>query len=202
MAGGVALMALGVTLSAPVVAADAAAAGLSRTSLLTDVGTFGWHTASTLASTDLIMPLTALAVVVLLLTRHWHGALTLAVSVLATQAVVQLVKLAVDRPRPEANEAMTQASGPSFPSAHSATAVALYATLALVASRRCTGAMRIAVLVVGGAVVVAVGLSRIQLGAHYPIDVLAGWLTGAALVLVSWALIARLAVRPAAPAAA
>ena len=44
----------------------------------------------------------------------------------------------------------------------------------------------------------AIGLSRIQLGAHYPIDVVAGWLTGAALVLAIWALVGRLAERPAA----
>jgi len=55
---------------------------------------------------------------------------------------------------------------------------------------------RAAALAAGGAVVAAIGHSRIELGAHYPIDVLAGWLTGAALVLAFWALVARLGLRP------
>ena len=46
----------------------------------------------------------------------------------------------------------------------------------------------------GFSLVAAIGLSRILLAAHYPTDVLAGWLTGAAAVGVSWLLVRRLAV--------
>ena len=194
MAGSVALLATLVSFSATVSALDGAVGGLARTGTLAEVAV----DLSSLAGTDLILPLTAVAVLVLVLLRHWHGALTLAVAVIGTQAVVQLVKLTVDRPRPAANEALTAAHGPSFPSAHSATAVALYATLALLLAHRCRGWKRTAVLSAGGMVVVAVGLSRIELGAHYPLDVLAGWLTGAALVLAAWAAVARVAARPSA----
>jgi len=194
MAVTVALLGTLVTFSASITAIDGAIGTLTRTDRLAALAV----DVSALASTDLILPLTAVAVAALLLLRHWHGALTLALSVLGTQAVVQAVKLAVDRPRPAVNGAMTEAHGPSFPSAHSATAVALYATLALLLAHRCHGWKRVAVTAAGGAVVVAVGLSRIQLGAHYPLDVLAGWLTGAALLLAFWALVARLAVRLAA----
>jgi undecaprenyl-diphosphatase len=196
MAAIVALLGTLVSFSASVHALDGAIGGLTRTdrmaALAVDV--------SALASTDLILPLTGAAVVALALLRHWHGALTLALSVLGTQAVVQLVKLTVDRPRPAVNGAMTEAHGPSFPSAHSATAVALYATLALLLAHRCHGWKRAAVLGSGAALVAAIGLSRIELGAHYPVDVLAGWLTGAALVLAIWTLVARVVARPA-PAA-
>jgi len=195
MAATVAALGTLVNFSASVSALDAALGTLARTDRLAAALAVDL---SALASTDLILPLTVVAVIALALVRHWHGALTLALSVLGTQVVVQLVKLAVDRPRPAMNGAMTEAAGSSFPSAHSATAVALYATLALVLAHRCRGRVRVAVLAAGGAVVAAIGLSRIELGAHYPIDVLAGWLTGAALVLAFWALVARLVVRPAA----
>jgi undecaprenyl-diphosphatase len=191
-AGVVLVLAALVTFSAHVVALDAALANLAHTGQLAALAV----DVSALAGTDLVMPITAVAVIALLLTRHWHGALTLTLAVLGTQAVVQLVKLTVDRPRPALNGAMTEAHGASFPSAHSATAVALYATLALLLAHRCHGRARVAVLALGGAVVAAVGLSRIELGAHYPIDVLAGWLTGAALVLAFWTLVARLVARP------
>ena len=197
MASAVTLLATLVSFSASVAALDGAIGALTRTERLAALAV----DVSALASTDLILPLTAAAVVALLLLRHWHGALTLALSVLGTQAVVQLVKFTVDRPRPAVNGAMTEAHGPSFPSAHSATAVALYATLALLLAHRCHGWKRVAVMAAGAAVVVAVGISRIQLGAHYPFDVLAGWLTGAALLLAFWARVPRVAVRPAARSA-
>ena len=187
----VALLGTLVSFSATATALDGAIGSVARTDWLAAFAV----DISALASTDLILPLTGAGVLGLLLLRHWHGALVLALSVLGTQAVVQLVKFTVDRPRPAVNGEMTAAHGPSFPSAHSATAVALYATLALLMAHRCSGWKRAAVLSVGGGVVAAVGLSRIQLGAHYPIDVVAGWLTGAALVLAFWALVARLAHR-------
>ena len=194
MVAAVAVLGTLVSFSATVAAFDGAIGALTRTDRLAALAV----DVSALASTDLILPITTVAVVGLALLRHWHGALTLALSVLGTQAVVQLVKLTVERPRPAVNGAMTEAHGPSFPSAHSATAVALYATLALLLAHRCQGWRRVAVMVAGGVTVVAVGLSRIELGAHYPLDVLAGWLTGAALVLCFWALVARLVARPAA----
>ena len=193
------VLALGVavTASSVVAAFDTAAGELVRSQWLPSITAVSWRM-SALAGTDLILPATAGLVVLLAAARHWHGALTLAVAVLATQGVVHMVKLTVARARPDANGALAEAGGHSFPSAHSATAVALYATLAFLAARHCRGAARVAVLAAGGVVILAVGFSRIQLGAHYPVDVVAGWLLGGALVLASWALIARLVVRPAA----
>lgn len=150
---------------------------------------------TTLGGTDLVLPLTGGAVLALCLLRHWGGALTLSLAVLGTQAVVDLIKLMVERPRPALNGTLADASGYSFPSAHSATGMALYATLTLLAARACGGRARLAIVAAGISVIAAIGASRVFLAAHYPTDVLAGWLTGGALVVGSWLLVRRLGVR-------
>ena len=138
------------------------------------------------------------AVLVMIAFRHWRGAVALVVAVASTHLVVDVLKLAIERPRPD--HALTEASGFSFPSAHSATSMAVYATLAFVAARATSGRLRLLIVAAGGLVVVAIGLTRIYLGAHYPTDVLAGWATGAAIVVASWALAKRLRVPAPAPA--
>jgi undecaprenyl-diphosphatase len=79
-----------------------------------------------------------------------------------------------------------------LPSAHSASAVALYIMLALIAGTALRGRVRGSAWAATIALALAIGLSRVYLGAHYPTDVLAGWLTGGILVVGAWALCSRL----------
>ena len=169
--------------------------------------TTGWLTTgalavTALASTDVILIATAGAVVVLAARRHWRGAIALAISVLATQAVVSVAKGLTERPRPDEGGAIVDPGGFSFPSAHSASAVALYVTLALIAGTALRGGVRAPAWAAAVVLALAIGISRVYLGAHYPTDVLAGWLTGGIVVLGAWALCARLPVGGTAPAAA
>lgn len=148
----------------------------------------GWaeHLAN-LASTQTALIVTIVGILCLLATRHFRGAIALGLAYGVTQGVVQLVKELIARPRPEANGVMEGANGFSFPSAHSATSVAVYATIAWIlirASRK--GYSRVAIATFGGGLVLAVGLSRVLLGAHYPTDVLAGWTFGALLASLCW----------------
>lgn len=138
---------------------------------------------TTLGGTDIALPASFAAVAVLVALRLWHAGLALLAAVGLTQAVVELSKLLVERPRPAANAAGTEAGGFSFPSGHSATTAALFGVLAIVAVRHGGGGARHVTAGVGIAVILSVGLSRVVLGAHYPADVLAGWLTGGALAL-------------------
>ena len=192
--GFVAVLAAGVTASSTVAHLDATMGRLLR-SAADEISPHVGFAISALAGTDLVLPLTACAVLVLCLLRHWGGALVVAISVLGTQAVVDLIKLVVERSRPGMNEALADASGYSFPSAHSATGMAFYATLTLLAARACHGRTRAAVVVLGTSVIAAIGASRVMLAAHYPLDVLAGWMTGGALVVAAWLLVRRLGVR-------
>lgn len=158
---------------------------------------------SHLGGTSIVMWLTVAAVGVLLVLRHLRGAVALALAVLATQLVVTVAKALMARPRPADEIAVADPSGWSFPSAHSASAVALYVMLALIATTLWRRQLRPAVaFAVAGAVVAIIGFSRVYLGAHYPTDVVAGWLTGGILVVASWAACSRLPSRSLAPGAA
>jgi membrane-associated phospholipid phosphatase len=146
-----------------------------------------------LASTKTALVVTIVAVLVLLVRRHWRGAIALALVFPVTQVAVQLIKLVVERPRPAGNAALTDAQGFSFPSAHSATSVAVYATIAFIlirASRH--GHSRVAIASMATALVLAVGFSRVLLGAHYPTDVLAGWTFGALVASLCWLVAQRM----------
>ena len=145
---------------------------------------------TSLADMDNVVIITLLAVLLLALLRHWHGALALAIAVPATQLVVDLIKSAVERPRPDL--ALTDAAGHSFPSGHSATSVALYALLAYALARLARGHSRRAIVLCGAAIAASVGVSRVWLGAHYPTDVLAGWAVGAAVAALAWLAVAGL----------
>jgi undecaprenyl-diphosphatase len=147
---------------------------------------------TTLGATHTILLVTAVALAALAAARRWRGALMLALSIATTEVTVALAKELVSRPRPPAGDAVTQAQGFSFPSGHAAAAMALYATLAYLGVRRCGPGPRIAIMLAAGLVVLAVGASRVYLGAHYPTDVLAGWLLGGTLALASWLAITRL----------
>ena len=72
-----------------------------------------------------------------------------------------------------ADYAPQKRAGSSFPSAHSSNAAA--ATLLLYAVFRRKGLMAIPLLI---------GVSRIYVGRHYPMDVMAGWATGLAVAAV------------------
>jgi membrane-associated phospholipid phosphatase len=184
-------LALAVTEISMVARADiavAAAIHSQTTGWLTSL----WLAVSDVAATEVVLLATTIVTGVLIVGRHWHGAAALALSVLAAQAVAQVVKLLISRPRPEGEGAIVDPSGFSFPSSHSASAVALYLMLAVIAAGLLKPRLRLTAYVAAAVVVALVGISRVYLGAHYPTDVLAGWLLGGAVVLASWRLCSRL----------
>jgi membrane-associated phospholipid phosphatase len=95
----------------------------------------------------------------------------------------QILKAAIRRTRPELDEPYVQLTTYAFPSGHALAATATYGALAIVlgsASRRRRD--RGLILVGFSALIVLVAASRVILGAHYLLDVLAGTVGGIALL--------------------
>ena len=79
----------------------------------------------------------------------------------------------------------------SFPSGHSMMSAVTYLTLAAILSRvHSAGVLKAYLLIVALVITVLVGVSRVYLGVHWPTDVLAGWVAGAAWAAFCW-LVAR-----------
>jgi undecaprenyl-diphosphatase len=92
-------------------------------------------------------------------------------------AIVNLIKVIVDRARPALDQ-LTSFSSSSFPSGHAASAAATFAVMALLLGRRRSRGVRAALA--GGAVAIAVIVAgtRVLLGVHWLTDVLAGLAIG------------------------
>ncbi|CAN5597526.1 hypothetical protein BH10ACT8_BH10ACT8_08620 [soil metagenome] len=120
--------------------------------------------------------LAAVAVVVLLVLRRWLPATLVAVAMIGAAVLSGVTKLAVNRARPVVAVPVTHVGGGSFPSGHALTSFTAVGVALMVILPLLTGAWRTLTVAVAVVVVVLVGFSRLILGAHFPTDVLGGWL--------------------------
>ncbi|MFJ9773247.1 phosphatase PAP2 family protein [Kitasatospora sp. NPDC101157] len=102
------------------------------------------------------------------------------------------------RPRPPRPNWAADAAGFSFPSGHSFTSAVCAGLLALAVARARPAAAP-AATAIAVVLAAAVGLSRIYLGVHWPLDVLGGWLLATAWLALGAAAV-RAAVRASRPA--
>lgn len=123
----------------------------------------------------------------LLVTRRPGPALYALLSVAGGTVVSQLLKSLYDRPRPDLVAHLDTIHTASFPSGHAMMSTVAYLTLAALIVRIVVSrAARAYVLVVAVLVSLAVGVSRVYLGVHWPSDVAAGWALGVAWASLSW----------------
>lgn len=127
--------------------------------------------------------------------RRRLAVLFLWTSFLGSIVLGTLLKGVFGRPRPAVEHwRIPYATDWSFPSGHALNAIVVYGGLFWVIHRlRPARGLRWTTLILAALAVLLVGASRVYLGVHYPLDVLAGYLAGA-----GWLVVCGLAVRVAA----
>jgi len=115
----------------------------------------------------------------------WRRVAILGLVLLLLQSGSQILKGAVDSPRPSAADGIVvdRLRGDSgFPSGHVYGDVLTYGALAILAPRALPPVPTAALRVVAMAVILTAGWARVYVGAHWPSDVLGGYLWGALAV--------------------
>lgn len=153
----------------------------------------GWLTAVMRIITDLGSDAVLLIVVLvagLILRRQtgsWRPLFVLLAVAVGAVALERIIKLIVARPRPPAQWRVFHEKGWSFPSGHATHSAAVCGSVAYLATHiRALGRRaHAAVWVIAIGACFLIGISRVYLGAHWPTDVIGGW-----ILAIAWLWIA------------
>lgn len=140
-------------------------------------GSTPWLTAVMEAVTQLgglvVVPVAAVVVATALWRRGSRtSAVLLAAAVVGSTLLNSVLKAVFRRARPDFWEHLVTENSYSFPSGHAMATMSLAAALVVLAWGT---RWRWATVMAGAVYVLAVGISRMYLGVHYPSDILAGW---------------------------
>jgi undecaprenyl-diphosphatase len=127
-----------------------------------------------------------LAAAAALAARRWQVLVWVAAADLAAQLLTDLVKLVVPRTRPHVHTLVAEPHSHSFPSGHAASSFACAVVLAAFVPRFAVAFYVLAALI---------AFSRLYVGVHFPLDVLAGAVLGILTGKGLLALRARLGTR-------
>ena len=148
-----------------------------------------------LGSATVLTIVTTIAVAYLVVARRYRLALVTGLAIAGGSVFEKLLKLGFDRARPDVVPHLVTVHSLSFPSGHAMLSAITYLTLGTLLARAQTKRrLSVFVFCVGLLMALAIGLSRVYLGVHFPTDVLAGWCFGSLWVTLVW-LIARVYTR-------
>jgi membrane-associated phospholipid phosphatase len=134
-----------------------------------------WQFISDFGDTAVTLPIAAFVLTYLLWSRHWRAAFAWVLAVVGCGAALALIKLALRSCAHNwASSQFLSASG------HTAMSAVIYGGLALLIATRWRLAWTALVMIL----VAAIGLSRIILGAHHPLEVTAGLVIGGTAVIL------------------
>jgi membrane-associated phospholipid phosphatase len=135
--------------------------------------------ATSLGATMTVVAIAVVVAIVLAIGRHWRqiGFLLAGLSVEASVALT--TSIWINRPRPTVAKIGGSPSTTSFPSGHTAAAVVLYVSLAIIlASFVRIPAIRALAWILAIAIPSLVGISRLYRGVHHPTDVIGSIVLG------------------------
>ncbi|WP_332646428.1 phosphatase PAP2 family protein [Lysinibacillus sp. 54212] len=118
--------------------------------------------------------------------RNFRGMLFVLMTIAFGNVLNQVLKIWIERPRPELVDQLTSFS---FPSGHSMTGVLYLLTVAYLLSQLVASNRRVVLLwIVAIILACLIGMARVAEGRHYATDVLAGWSMGYTwfIVCVIW----------------
>jgi undecaprenyl-diphosphatase len=140
-----------------------------------------------LGSTSVLVLIVAAVVIHFVLVGRARTALFVLFAVASGQVLSSLLKIGIERPRPDLVPPLALETSLSFPSGHAMLSAITYLTLGALAARfSARRATRVYVLALAVLVTLMVGVSRVYLGVHWPSDVLAGWCAGFAWAMLWW----------------
>jgi undecaprenyl-diphosphatase len=132
-----------------------------------------------LADTFEVAGVAALVTIVLLFRRWGRHAFLLVAGLAIELSVFLTANKIVQRPRPAVSHLGGTPSTYSFPSGHTAATIVLYGGIAVIVMVATTRFWpRVVMWTLAFVLTVAVGLSRVYRGEHYPTDVISGFLLG------------------------
>lgn len=146
-----------------------------------------------LGGIPILLMLTVLVTCYTAMEKDYHSAIFIAGTALTGLIVSTALKEVFDRPRPDLVEQATRVYTSSFPSAHAMLSACMYLAFAVLLARlEVHRRNKTLILVFAAGVIIVIGLSRIYLGVHWPTDVVAGWMAGAAWTLACWLVLRHL----------
>ncbi len=130
----------------------------------------------------IILGLITFAASIYMVVQSKNGqAIYLLSTVMTGMVASNLLKIGFDVPRPDLVPHGSITYLPGFPSGHSLMAAIVYLSLgAILAEAEPNRRLKLFLLGLAVTITILVGISRVYLGVHWPSDVLAGWLIGAA----------------------
>jgi membrane-associated phospholipid phosphatase len=152
-----------------------------RTPFLTDAS----EIFSTVGGAPLLPILVGVIALVAAVLRQWHVAAFAAFALIVESATYRVTSLAVPRDRPHVHRLEHLPADASYPSGHTAAAIAVYAGLVLLlTSRFPTRPLRVCAWALAIVIPVLVAFARMYRGMHHPLDTAGGLVVGIGALLV------------------
>jgi undecaprenyl-diphosphatase len=142
-----------------------------------------WLFVTFFGSAMMIVSLLLLTLLVLMRLRDYRSAWHIAFIMIGSFVLDSVLKLSIHRARPEEVFAHTLPNSYSFPSGHALLSFAFYIPVALILRKYLPRPARPALLSCAIFIALLIGISRVFLGVHYPIDILGGFIAASCWIV-------------------